>query len=205
MGPICYLVGAGEFSRAFAPAAGDFVIAADGGYDRLRERGLRCDLLIGDMDSIFAVPTGVETIRHPVRKDETDLFLAYREGARRGYRLFCIYGGGGGREDHTLANYALLYAARLGGNDARMITDAGEATVLKDGEITLSAAGRAGKHFSLFPIGGAARGVSIRGAEYEAEDLVLTLEFPLAVSNRFGKDDVKIAVRDGALLLWIER
>ena len=30
--PTCYLVGAGEFtSRGFSPAAGDLVIAADGG------------------------------------------------------------------------------------------------------------------------------------------------------------------------------
>ena len=49
---ICYIVGAAEFSRGFKVASGDFVIAADGGYDRLLSMGITPDLLIGDLDSI---------------------------------------------------------------------------------------------------------------------------------------------------------
>ena len=92
----CFLVGASEIARPFSPREGDFVIAADGGYDRLLPLGVRPDLLIGDMDSIAALPAGIETRLFPVRKDETDLFLAFREGFARGYRAFRLVGAGGG-------------------------------------------------------------------------------------------------------------
>ncbi|MBR2432244.1 MAG: thiamine diphosphokinase, partial [Clostridia bacterium] len=76
----CYIVGAGEFYGEFTPDSDDLVIAADGGYDSLLNRGIRPDVLIGDLDSIKEMPNGIELIRHPVKKDETDMHLAYLEG-----------------------------------------------------------------------------------------------------------------------------
>ena len=76
---ICYIVGAGEFFGSFTPKKDDLVIAADGGYEALSSRGIRCDLLIGDMDSIKKIPGGVEILKHKVEKDETDMHLAYLE------------------------------------------------------------------------------------------------------------------------------
>ena len=81
---VCYIVGAGDFASPFAPKEDDLVIAADGGYDHLIKFGIRCDILLGDLDSIREVPKKIETVTFPVRKDETDSFLAYREGVRRG-------------------------------------------------------------------------------------------------------------------------
>ena len=90
---ICYIVGAGDFPYGFSPKDDDLVIAADGGYDHLKKNGIRCDLLIGDLDSISASADGVQTKRFPIRKDETDMHLAYLEGKARGYKEFHIYGG----------------------------------------------------------------------------------------------------------------
>ena len=42
-------------------------------------------------------------------------------------------------------------------------------------------------------------------AEYEAEDITLTPDFPLGVSNRFQSMPVTVAVRDGALLVMQEK
>ena len=111
---VCYIVGAGDFHGSFTPAKDDLVIAADGGYLALMERGIRCDILLGDMDSLSELGVASsdckapEILKFPVEKDETDTHLAYLEGARRGYTEFYIYGGTGGREDHTFANYSLL-------------------------------------------------------------------------------------------------
>ena len=76
----CYIIGAGNCSVKPKPSEGDLVIAADGGYDTLYNFGMKPDLLVGDLDSIDAVPRGVEIIRHPIKKDETDMHLAYLEG-----------------------------------------------------------------------------------------------------------------------------
>ena len=59
----CYIVGAGAFYGDFTPDETDLVIAADGGYSTLKSLEIRCDLLIGDMDSIASIPTDVEIIR----------------------------------------------------------------------------------------------------------------------------------------------
>ena len=199
----CFLVGASEIARPFSPREGDFVIAADGGYDRLLPLGVRPDLLIGDMDSIAALPAGIETRLFPVRKDETDLFLAFREGFARGYRAFRLVGAGGGLEDHAFANYALLYAARLAGCRAVMETAFGEIRVIVNERAVLK--GEPDCRFSAFAFAGPARGVSVRGMAYACEDIALSPEYPLCVSNRFLDRDGEIEVRDGALLIMTER
>ena len=86
---ICHIVGAGELYSLPKIETGDLVIAADGGYDSLARQGIRPDVLIGDFDSIKTdLPSDVETKRFPIRKDETDMFIAYREGVSRNYTDF---------------------------------------------------------------------------------------------------------------------
>ena len=200
---ICYIVGAGDFTTHFTPTDSDLVIAADGGYDSLTKAGIRCDLLIGDLDSITAVPAGVKIIRYPVKKDETDMMLAYLEGARRGYTDFEIHGATGGRQDHTFANYCLLLYMSERGHRGSILCDTGATLLLKNGSIEV--AGECGNHFSAFAFGGEAVDVTIRGLEYECEGVTLTPEFPLAVSNRFIGKVGQVEVKRGALLLMIEK
>ena len=200
---ICYIVGAGDFPYPFTPDESDLVIAADGGYDSLIRHGIRCDLLIGDLDSIEGAPSGVELLRFPVKKDETDSFLAYYEGKRRGYVEFHIYGGTGGRADHTVANISLLLHAREDGCRAFLFGSHNISTVIKNEAKCFDGAPE--KHFSAFAIGGAAEGVTIKGLEYECENATLTESFPLAVSNRFVGKTAEIKVEHGALLIMLER
>ena len=96
----CYIVGAGTFyDRNFAPGAGDFVIAADGGYATLTVRGTDMDLVVGDFDSMGFRPDHPKVVDLPVEKDDTDTMAAIRLGWDRGYRTFRLYGGTGGRVD----------------------------------------------------------------------------------------------------------
>ena len=195
----CYIVGAGAFERGFVPKCDDLVIAADGGYAALMKMGIRCDLLIGDMDSIENVPEGVQIIRHPIEKDETDTYLAYIEGWRRGYRTFEIYGGTGGRSDHTFANYCLLSNIKSRGGEARLYSDAEVAYVIQNGGMRVT--GKPKNKISVFAFGGNASGVSIKGLYYELTDGILTADFPLGVSNSFVTGEAEIAVRHGSLLV----
>ena len=199
----CYIVGAGDFPYPFSPSEDDLVIAADGGYDSLKKFGIRCDLLIGDFDSIESAPSGVELLRFPVKKDETDSFLAYYEGVRRGFSEFHIYGGTGGRADHTVANVSLLLRAREDGHRAYLFGTHNVSTVIKNESASFE--GEYEKHFSAFAIGGSAEGVTIKGLEYECENATLAESFPLAVSNRFIGKTAEISVERGSLLIMLER
>ena len=200
---VCYIVGAGEFYGSFTKEEGDLVIAADGGYDTLLRLGIAPDLLIGDMDSIASAAVGVELLRFPVKKDETDTHLAYLEGVKRGYTEFALYGCVGGRDDHTFANYSLLIYAKRQKNKVKLIGKECDAFAIKNESITLS--GEVGKHFSAFAFSGEARGVYISGLEYEAENITLTPDFALAVSNRFTESVATVSVDDGELILMTER
>ena len=198
----CYIVGAGEFFGEINPKGEDLVIAADGGYDNLIKRKITPNLLIGDLDSIGTSEFICETSRHKVEKDETDMHLAYLEGARRGYENFEIFGGTGGREDHTFANYCLLKYIRMHGGRATLIGKNTKITVIENEEITL--AGREGATFSVFAFGGAALEVSVLGGKYEARSVDLYPEFPLGVSNSYLKNPVTVSVKSGSLLIISE-
>ena len=198
----CYIVGAGDFPFGFSPSKDDLVIAADGGYDSLLKAGVRCDLLVGDLDSIKKMPEGVETVRHKVEKDETDMHLCYLEGKKRGYDFFRIFGGAGGRDDHTFANYCLLSYIRNDGGRAELFSKYAKTYVIKNESVTLAA--REGKTVSVFALSDKALGVSIEGLYYETSGATLLREFPLGVSNHFTERDAKIAVSDGTLLIMEE-
>ncbi len=199
----CYIIGAGEFYGSFKKRDGDLVIAADGGFDTLKKLGIRPDIVIGDMDSIGGDTEDIRVLRFPVRKDETDSFLAYREGAERGYTSFELYGCVGGRDDHTFANFSLLIQAKEHGHLMRLVGKECDIYAMKNEALSLY--GTVGKHFSAFAFGEEARGITIKGLEYEAENISLSTLFPLAVSNRFTSSEAFVEVKDGTLLIMIER
>lgn len=200
----CIIIGAGDFTLPGEISCEDLVIAADGGYDHAKAAGVEPKLFVGDMDSLTTfLPENIEKITFPERKDYTDMNLAYLEGKARGYENFEIYGGTGGRSDHTFANISLLLKIACDGCRAKMISEKEIYTVIKNGEIRLS--GEGGKYVSVFAIGGIAEGVTLRGLDYEIESATLTPDFPLGVSNKFTDDEAEISVKDGALLIIYER
>ncbi len=202
---ICYVVGAGEFCpRGLTPGPGDLVIAADGGFAALEGLGLSPDLVVGDFDSLGHRPDHPHVVALPVEKDDTDMHSAIRLGWERGYRAFRLYGGTGGRIDHTLANIqSLAWLASQGGRGWLVGPD-WTATVLSDGGALTLEAGRQGT-VSVFCLGDRAEGVDIQGLKYGLTDGVLTADYPLGVSNSFLGGESRVSVRRGKLLvLWYE-
>ena len=204
MEPICYIVGAcqpGELR--LAPRRPAFVIAADQGLRHLEAAGIAPDLIVGDFDSLGAVPQGANVIRHPVEKDDTDMMLAVKTGLARGYRTFVLYGGLGGRLDHTYANFqTLTYLARHGAVGYLIGPDAVAAAVA-GGALTFPA-GLEG-WIGVFCPDGEARNVNIQGLYYSLRDGVLTSGFPLGASNHFTGAAASVSVGEGTLLvMWQE-
>ena len=196
----CYIFGAGDVYNPILPRHGDLVIAADGGYDYLSSHFIKPDLVIGDMDSISEAPEGVEILRFPVKKDETDMLLAFNEGYARGYRNFVIFGGVGGRDDHTFANYSLLLYAKNKGTHAILRMNGFNAQILRNETVHIAL--EHPKNFSLFAIGGEAV-VTVRGALYDGEDIRLSPDFPLGVSNRYRAPVTEIIVSEGTVLAFL--
>ena len=159
-------------------------------------------MLLGDFDSLDALPGDTDVERFPVDKDDTDSMLAMKLGLEKGYRTFHLYGGTGGRMDHTLANLqGLAYLARQGARgylyDASYVF-----TALWNSSLDLPA--REEGIFSVFALGETARGVSILGGRYPLEGGELSPFFPLGVSNHFEGRPVRVSVEKGCLLVGWE-
>ena len=202
MEPICYIVGAAPSEALPAPREGDFLIAADRGYEALRAAGLAPDLIMGDFDSLGFTPEGDNVLPHSPIKDDTDLLLAIRWAMERGWRRFVIYGALGGRRlDQTVASFQTLRFLADHGAKGRLVGDGWNVALLQNAALRFPSA--ASGWLSLFVSGEEARGVTLRGLKYELTDAALTCGMPLGVSNEFLGCEARIAVADGALfVLW---
>jgi thiamine pyrophosphokinase len=199
----CVIIGAGEFSGEIAaPEEHDLVIAADGGYARVRALGLKINAVIGDFDSLGYEPEHENVIRLSVEKDDTDTLAAIRYGLDNGCREFDIYGGTGGRISHTIANIeCLAFLSQLGAR-ARLFGNGFYITAVTDGKIEFNA-GTKGK-ISVFSHGDKAEGVYLEGLKYPLRDATLLNTFPLGVSNSFIGAKSSVRVERGTLIVVCE-
>ena len=201
---VCYIVGAGEnFGLDFDPGEEDFVIAVDAGFWFLEDRGLRMDLVIGDFDTLHYIPKHPNVIALEPEKDDTDMLAAVREGARAGYRRFCLYCGTGGRLEHTMANLQMLAGMSREGMEGFLFGRDSVITAVTDNSLAFP--GGTSGYVSVFSHSGQSAGVYLEGLKYRLEDALLTNGYPLGVSNEFTGEESRISVRDGTLLVFFPR
>lgn len=179
----------------------DFIIAADKGAEILMNRGLTPHITVGDFDSSSVIPEE-NVIKLPVEKDITDTHAAVDTALREGCDEIHIYGGMGGRVDHTFANYSLLSSLAEKGITAYLFGENYRITALFNGKITLS--GKKGSTISVFSWSEECKGVSLKGVKYPLENAVLYKSFALGVSNSFAEENAEISVAEGILLIMQE-
>jgi len=136
--------------------------------------------------------------RLPKEKDQTDMLAALQYGLELGFDRFHIYGGTGGRLDHTLANVQCLGFLVNSGARGYLHDGSSIVTALK-GELLLAARSRGA--ISIFALGGPAEGVWLRGLKYELQNARLSCDFPLGVSNEFTGTPAQIKAKRGVLLV----
>ena len=100
----------------------DFLVAADGGLERMRALGLVPGLIVGDLDSepeeLLALYPQVPLERHPRQKNETDAELALLSCLRRGIKQIVLVNDLAGRFDHALTLVQLLALSAENGRPA---------------------------------------------------------------------------------------
>lgn len=198
---ICYIICAmPPCGERFQKKPNDLVIAADAGMRYASDYGLMPDLAVGDFDSLGSEPLNIETIRHPVEKDDSDLMLAVKIGLERGHRLFCILGAVGGRADHAFAVYQTLGYLDANGAVGYLYGEGMAVTLMNAGEIKLPAAGD--RLLSVFALGGKAAGVSLGGVQYTLNEATLTPAFPVGLSNVITDECATVRLGQGKLLLF---
>ena len=180
------------------------VIAADGAAANCRELGLQPEIIVGDLDSLDSThrseleAAGVELLRSPARKDQTDLELALLYAKETGAEQVIVLGALGGRLDMTLANVLMLTHPRLVGLDLQLWHDDQTAWILRPpgGDVH----GQPGDLLSLIPVGGDVQGVVTHGLEYLLRNEILSFGPARGVSNVLTGREARVELSAGLLL-----
>lgn len=209
----CIVIGAGDLTvGTLHVAEQDLVIAVDGGLSYCSVLGVEPDLILGDFDSVSPdeakavealeqqIPDRV--MRLPREKDDTDMLAALKEGLNRGYRDFRIYGGTGGRFDHTLANIQCLLFLKKQDAVGYLVDGTGMILVLMDESVEFQE-GLEG-YLSLFSLTEESVGVTIQGMKYPLEQAVIRNDFPVGISNEFTGERAVISVEKGQLACMLQ-
>ena len=188
------------------PLTDDLVIAADGGLDRCLAWKITPDVVVGDLDSADpALVTrmqrrGVEIIRHPPRKDETDLELAFKLALERKIRTIVVLAALGARWDMTLSNVMILAAPYLTQAQVTLLDGSLEMMCLRGGR-SMEITGRPGDRVSIIPLAGAAHGVILQGLEYPLNMATLPPGATRGLSNTLVNSTAEIRLDKGCLLV----
>ncbi|MBS6476723.1 MAG: thiamine diphosphokinase [Firmicutes bacterium] len=197
MDDIFAIISGGEYASMPDIEKAKVVVACDKGYEYALAAGINPGVIVGDFDSYSGkLPSGVETIRLPIEKDDTDTMHAVRRALELGFTRISLYCALGGRLDHMLANLqAASYAAERG-VPVQLFSRGCEAYIFSGGSVRIPA--RAGCSLSVLSLSDRCTGVSIRGTKYELEDVTVENSFPIGVSNQW-RGTAEITVEQGVL------
>jgi thiamine pyrophosphokinase len=183
----------------------DLLIAADGGALHCLSLGLIPDIVIGDFDSLEAEKltqieaSGSQLIRHPARKDYTDLELALTHARQSGATQILILAALGNRWDQTLANLLLPASADFSALDIRLIDGQQEIFLVKESH-KIEIQGKPGDILSLIPLYGDASGITTEGLEYALTEGTLQFGSTRGISNVLLGYKAGITCRKGLLV-----
>ena len=181
------------------------ILCTDGAAAKARELGIIPDAIIGDMDSIheedlfFMEQSGVKIYLHSPEKDFTDTFLALRQAEEYQLKDITIWGGTGGRLDHTLSNlFSVISFVRRG---MRLTFDSPDLTIHAI-RTHLTLHGKIGDTVSLFPMGEKVAGVTLTGFKYPLRNAILEPELPIGISNVLLGKENSISIDSGILAVF---
>lgn len=204
----CSILAGGEIDYNFISEESirksDLIICADSGYLHAKKLNITPHIIVGDFDSYTEkLPENVEIHRSPPEKDDTDTMLAVKTAIERECREILLYGGTGGRLDHTIANIqTMLYARKHG---VEMCMDNGRDIVMIQGRGTEYYSDE-GTYFSVFALTEELKVNYMRGVKYPVENFTFTNSFPIGVSNEILQDGAELSIASGlALIVFSEK
>lgn len=183
---------------------GNIVVCCDGGFDKSD----RCDVLIGDMDSIRSLVAekelnakGIEVVNLDRDKDFTDGEAGLKYLIEKGVKDILIYGLDGGRLDHIIGNIGLMsYALEKGANSVVARCNNFTAYMLdKPTEINVEI----GTTVSISPFTDYVHIIKTKGLKYAINDGILKKNSSLSYSNLSTEKVVAIGVERGQCLVIV--
>lgn len=182
-----------------------FIIGADRGALTLLEHGVVPDLAVGDFDSVTEVEfSRIKAESRSVlplnpEKDETDTEIALNYAMEQGASEILLYGGLGGRLDHTIANIRLLLRFAKLGATIILVEAGNRLRVLSPG--THQFAHFRHQYLSFFAMEQDVRDLTLTGLKYPLEGATLTQQDTVCTSNEIVAETFSVAFASGFLLM----
>ena len=203
----CALVGATyfnetDFMQRYEAGEFDCVIAVDGGFAPLEALGVAPDMAVGDFDSLGYVPRAKRVSRYPEHKDASDMELAMEKAVNFRHANLFVYGGIGGRLDHTLANLQLFASFSERGVYVTAIAEDFAVRLVTGPDAFTLPEGLERGTVSVFAANDRAEGVIERGLESSLDDEPLTNRTSRGLSNELIGQEATVAVESGTLYVF---
>jgi thiamine pyrophosphokinase len=186
------------------PEKGDLVIAADAGYLTAKKMGITPDILLGDFDTLGVenIPDGIECLRAPAEKNDTDTQLAVQVAAERGVWEIVIIGGMSGRIDHTLSTLAILedlWERKAGRIYATLTDGKNRVRFLRNSGAILPRSQY--RFFSLIAADETVKGITLEGCKYPLKNGRISRRNQWAVSNEITGNCALVEIKRGGV--WV--
>lgn len=213
MNKCAVIVSGGTIDSAFALSVFEqlepgYVIGADKGLSFLHENQIMPTHIVGDFDSgdrevvdYYRNHTFVPIQEFNPIKDATDTEIALRLAIELGAKEIYLLGATGTRVDHVLGNIQILKIAHDAGVKAYIVDKYNKISLIEK-ELRLKKEDAFGDYFSVFPLGGEVKNLTIEGAFYPLYNHTLLPYDSLCVSNQI-VGEVKITFLKG-LVVFIE-
>jgi len=208
----CILVCAGDLTVGSLPVnEDDYIIAVDGGLMYCEALEVEPDLILGDFDSLTDSYVEVvaeleknypqKVVRLNSIKDDTDTLAALKIGIEKGFDTFYLYGCGGGRLEHTLANIQSLIFLKDNNCKGYIMEGSGMTFVLRNEAVNFKETMEG--YVSLFAMDPIIKGVTEKGLKYTLDNAEVSYGFPVGVSNEFTGQAAEISVAEGTALVVV--
>ncbi len=175
------------------------IFCADGGANHLFKLGGIPKLILGDLDSItpsvleFYTDKGVNFIKFPCHKNETDGELIIREVEKLNYDEVLVLGALGGRTDHFLTNINLLSKFK----NIKLVSEHEEIFFIHKNHFLHN---KSGLEISFIPLSDVVISLSLKGFEYTLENFHLERGSSRCTSNRVASEKALISYDEGILI-----
>ncbi|MBN1991196.1 MAG: thiamine diphosphokinase [Anaerolineae bacterium] len=184
----------------------DRIFCADGGTQHALALGLTPHAIIGDLDSLppelvsRMEAEGVAIHRHPARKDQTDLELAFELAMAQQPDEILLLTALGGRLDQMLANILLLTRPEYAAAQLALADGPYWATLVRSRQ-SLTISGRPGDTLSLIPLTPLVSRVTLTGVTWPLEKASLSLGSTFTISNALAAPQAALQIGEGLVLV----
>lgn len=184
-----------------------YIVVADGGIKNLVGTDIIPDEVLGDFDSIdeegksFIKKNNIKIEKYPSRKDFTDTELCLEVLLKKGADDIIILGATGTRLDHMFSSMFLLERLKKENVAGKFIDDYNEVSFISNENVEVKK--NKYKYLSIVPVSKEVC-LTLKGTEYEVENLKFNRFTTIAVSNEVKDEVAKIEI-DGEGFLILSR